>query len=580
MIKEKSLVYTEYPYFPPVKGLFHNQRPKDTSILGEYTVYIPDNFEHCSPAVLILPTDYTNAQSFWEGNRGQEWKSVADGKGVAIVIAEAYQGKQWNLGNSISMRDDEAYLYAIIDTIRQKYSSIPAVFNLDERSLYIVGYEKGGIAAHKMSMLFPQLFGGLVSIDGSEVPETIMETYGDKLAFPFIAGQNSDGRETIGLKNKKIPLPVWIISSSKTAVNNETVKNYWIAAAEALQDVANEYAQTTYKNGAVRVWVSVGRTINAKVIYDNFLVDVLRYTNIPGGVLNWRVKIENSNGKGFFLTETTVDGFLRRWLTYIPKSYNTEKEYPLIIAMHGGSNSAEAFVGDSRWQEAAEKYGLLVVFPQAYPCKLPWLDWIPVPSWNQYIISPSNPPDDVAFIKEVINATKKNYNVDEGRIYATGHSNGAGMTWRLGLDIPDMFAAIAPAGWTVSAIPGNHNIEPSTTPLPVWLFMGEYDQMGADRFKKGNPNDTCLKYWAERNGFDYTQLTTEYDSTGRFYTRNWTNGKDNIPLFRFTSVAECPHIYVPDECILLWEDYFSKIVLNRNNGKRYYDGQAIIKGNR
>jgi poly(3-hydroxybutyrate) depolymerase len=34
----------------------------------------------------------------------------------------------------------------------------------------------------------------------------------------------------------------------------------------------------------------------------------------------------------------------------------------------------------------------------------------------------------VTFIEEVITQTKQKYNIDSGRVFATGHSNGSGMT--------------------------------------------------------------------------------------------------------------------------------------------------------
>jgi len=577
--------YPEYPYSPPITGLFHNQTPRDVTISGQYTVYIPDNFEHCSPAILIVPPDNTSAQSFWEGEIGQSWMEVSDIYGIAITVAEPYEAGEWNLGNVVMMRDDEAYIYGIVDTIRQKFAYIPAAFNLDERSLYLVGYEQGGSAAHKLAMTWPQLFGGLASVDGSDVSEAIISSFGNRFSFPFIAGQNSDGREGIGLANNSIPLPVWMIATTDASVNSEAVKNHWIAAADALEDVPNDYAQEVYLNGATRIWLTTaenGSTISPETIYSRFFVEALRYTNTPGGVLEWRISIENQDGKGFFFTETEIDGFLRRWLTYIPSSYDESKEYPLIVGMHGGSNDAAAFVGDSMWHNAAEKYGLIIVFPNAFPSAYSAFNWIPTPVWNQGIPAPTDPADDVTFIKEVITRTKQNYSIDASRVYATGHSSGGGMTWRLGLVAPEYFTAIAPAGYTVSATPTYQGIPdsdviPLEVPLPVWVFMGRYDQVGADEFRGGNWNDLCLNYWAGRNGFNHSVLNTEFDGTGRYFTRNWTNGSDDIPLFRYTSVAELPHIYTPYMCDLLWQEFFGKITMDLD-GKRYYDGHEIVRG--
>ena len=58
--------YPENPYSPPISGVFHEQSPRDTTVPGKYTVYIPDSFQPCSPAVMILAPDYTTAQSFYE----------------------------------------------------------------------------------------------------------------------------------------------------------------------------------------------------------------------------------------------------------------------------------------------------------------------------------------------------------------------------------------------------------------------------------------------------------------------------------------------------------------------------------
>ncbi len=49
---------------------------------------------------------------------------------------------------------------------------------------------------------------------------------------------------------------------------------------------------------------------------------------------------------------------------------------------------------------------------------------------------------------EVLNITKKEFNVDRNRIYLTGHSMGGHGVWHLGVNYPDLFGAIGPsAGW-------------------------------------------------------------------------------------------------------------------------------------
>jgi polyhydroxybutyrate depolymerase len=582
--------YPEYPYSPPVKGLFHNQTPKDASVPGQYSVYIPDNFEPCSPGVLILAPGGASAQSFLESGRGQNWLSVSAAYGIVVVVAEAYEANVWNLSNSVNFRDDETFLKNIYDTMRSKADSIPSAFDLDERALYLVGYAAGGNAAHKFAMLWPQLFAGMASVDGGTVLEDIITAYGNRLSYPFAQSDNLDGHGAIKLHNKAIPTPVWMIASSNSSVNNEAVKQHWITAAGASQCVANDYAQEIYENDSKRIWVTSGEsadTLTPEIIYREFFVKVQRFMSEPGGILAWAIEHVNQDGKGFFFTETEIGGRIRRWLTYVPASYDEHKAYPLVVAIHGGTSVTTSFTGDSRWQDAAEKYGLLIVFPQAFPSAMPGM--IPVPIWNQYVFPIVDPADDVVFIKEVIARTKSNYSVDAERIYATGHSNGAGMSWRLGIDAAECFTAIAPVGLTLSSygeqrtrIPAEistvlKQAVPLDDPLPVWVFMGRYDLLGADQFVEGNYNDLCLKYWGVRNGFDPSVMTAGYDETGRYYTRTWTNGNDDIPLFRYASVGDCPHAYVPYECDLLWREFFSKITKD-SNGTRYFDGREIVRG--
>ncbi|MDR2404547.1 MAG: hypothetical protein LBD78_11025 [Spirochaetaceae bacterium] len=592
--------YPEYPYSPPVKGLFHNQAPQDSSVPGRYSIYIPDNFEPCSPGVMILTPNGTSAQSFLEAGQGQNWLGLCAAYGIAAVVAEPYEANVWNLSNSVNFRDDDAFLKNVYDTIRNKAAAIPAAFDLDERALYLAGYAGGGDAAHKFAMLWPQLFAGMASVDGGTLSGSVIEAYGNRLAYPFAQTGSLDGHGAITLFNKDIPTPVWMIASSNPSVNNEAVKEHWIAAAGASRGAANDYAEEVYENDAKRVWVTSGEgayRLTPEVIYREFFAKVHRFMAEPGGTLEWAVSHTNQDGKGFFFTETEVDGRIRRWFTYVPSSYDPDKAYPLVVAIHGGTSSITAFTGDSRWQDAAEKYGLLVVFPQAFPSGM--VGMIPVPIWNQYILTPSALVDDVAFIKEVIARTKENYRVDAGRIYATGHSNGAGMSWRLGIDAAECFTAIAPVGLTLgsygdaeippdalSSVPNAiragipttlNEAVPLDVPLPVWVFMGRYDVFGADQFVEGNYNDLCLKYWGVRNGFDPSVMTTEYDETGRYYIRTWTNGADDIPLFRYASVGDCPHAYVPYECGLLWREFFGKITMD-SAGKRYFDGREIVRG--
>jgi poly(3-hydroxybutyrate) depolymerase len=78
--------------------------------------------------------------------------------------------------------------------------------------------------------------------------------------------------------------------------------------------------------------------------------------------------------------------------------------------------------------------------------------------------------DDVAFTSDMIDRISAEYCVDPSRIYATGMSNGAFMSYRLTCELAGRIAAIGPvAGVTV--------VDPSlfSRPVPVIPFNGTAD---------------------------------------------------------------------------------------------------------
>lgn len=57
--------------------------------------------------------------------------------------------------------------------------------------------------------------------------------------------------------------------------------------------------------------------------------------------------------------------------------------------------------------------------------------------------------NDVAFISALLDKLESKYKINIDRVYATGMSNGAIMSYRLACELPDRFAAIAPVAGTL-----------------------------------------------------------------------------------------------------------------------------------
>jgi len=119
------------------------------------------------------------------------------------------------------------------------------------------------------------------------------------------------------------------------------------------------------------------------------------------------------------------------------------------MVLHGGGGSAEFVSKVYRWPELSEREGCLVVFPEATledPARPVSLRENPR-IWNdgstRSAVAYRN-VDDIGYLAAVLDDLQANFAVDADRVFVTGFSNGASMTFRVGIELSDRIAAIAP----------------------------------------------------------------------------------------------------------------------------------------
>jgi len=156
-------------------------------------------------------------------------------------------------------------------------------------------------------------------------------------------------------------------------------------------------------------------------------------------------KQQSSNGQRYS-GSITVDGLIRTYNIVLPRNYNDQQDLCLVIGMHGGGGSAEQFENNSRLTDKANAAGFIVVYPNGSGT---------VRTWNGGLCCGSaarNNVDDVKFISMLIDELTAKYKIDPKRIYATGHSNGGIMSYRLACELSHKIAAIAPNASTMEMI--------------------------------------------------------------------------------------------------------------------------------
>jgi polyhydroxybutyrate depolymerase len=138
---------------------------------------------------------------------------------------------------------------------------------------------------------------------------------------------------------------------------------------------------------------------------------------------------------------------------------------PLLLVLHGYGETASTIEAITGFDELSDEDGFIVAYPQGVDR-----------SWNDGRgTTPASRlgVDDVAFVQQLVLRIEATWPVDPDRVYATGFSNGAVLTERLGCELSGELAAIAPVSGLLAAslAPGCHPLRA----LPVMLVIGTSD---------------------------------------------------------------------------------------------------------
>lgn len=129
----------------------------------------------------------------------------------------------------------------------------------------------------------------------------------------------------------------------------------------------------------------------------------------------------------------------RTYRLYIPASYSerSDKRVPLMVMLHGCTQSPDDFAAGTRMNELAEKHGFLVVYP-AQAAKANGSR-----CWNWFRAKDqSRDRGEPSLIAGITREVASKYHVDEGRIFIAGLSAGAAMAVVLGATYPELYAGV------------------------------------------------------------------------------------------------------------------------------------------
>ena len=157
-----------------------------------------------------------------------------------------------------------------------------------------------------------------------------------------------------------------------------------------------------------------------------------------------------------FHIQKEVAGAGLKYLLYVPENATQNERLPLLLFLHGGGEGGDDIDkvkthGPPKLIAPGKKFPFIVVSPQN-------------PSETQFW-------DDQQILR-LLNELETSLPVDRDRVYLTGLSRGAFAAWRLAIQNPDRFAALAPISGG-----GYAPYAKRIADIPVWVFHGQRDNV-------------------------------------------------------------------------------------------------------
>jgi polyhydroxybutyrate depolymerase len=240
------------------------------------------------------------------------------------------------------------------------------------------------------------------------------------------------------------------------------------------------------------------------------------------------------------------DGMIRSYRLHVPSTYNDTVLTPLVLVLHGGGGRSMTMLKKTEFSSLSEKEGFICVYPNGIS-RFPFL----FRSWNGGYccgVALEKNSDDVGFIKNLITHISSQFTIDHKRIYVTGHSNGAIMTYRLGSELSSMIAAIAPVAGSIGG-QANSETPPYIIPEPrypvsVVAFHGQLDENvpyngGQGNRSRGYGSDLSVNesigFWVTHNKCDPVP-EIQVSTSGNIVQDIYRHGLNNTEVQLYTIV--------------------------------------------
>lgn len=206
------------------------------------------------------------------------------------------------------------------------------------------------------------------------------------------------------------------------------------------------------------------------------------------------------------MRQVSVGGTMRSYIVHIPPGHDASAPVALVLNFHGYTSDNARQLEYTNMNAKADEAGFIVAYPAGVDA-----------SFNAGNCCGDNTQDDVGFARSIIEEVGASACLDMRRVYSTGLSNGGMMTFRLGCEAADVFAAIAP----VVAFVAVDECKPGRG-MPIMTFLGDADSVVT--YDRAYPDNIG---WADVNECKGEAVIEEH---GASHCEVWSDCKDGVEV--------------------------------------------------
>ena len=219
----------------------------------------------------------------------------------------------------------------------------------------------------------------------------------------------------------------------------------------------------------------------------------------------------------------------RHYTIHIPATYKTNQPQAVVLVFHGHGGTATDTDASSGFSALADQRDFIAVSPQGL------LDNDGLPFWAS--IGPIDYGiDDALFVSDLLTKLQTDFCVDPHRIYATGFSNGGGMSGFLACKLAMRIAAFAPISGNYYAL--SDGCDPGR-PVPILEIHGTADTIVPYQGISASQNPVWplpsvpqwLQTWASHDGC--TKGPAIFLQTPDVTATQWTHCQQNASVVHY-----------------------------------------------